>query len=722
MSAMPELFKAVAESAPVFGWACQGVGMSDRFREAILADGMAPPDFIKPDSWCRFPGIGKPKSNKAGYCRLFPDGRAGIYGDFASGFQRIWQADKDRQLTPAEKAAFAKELKEHQRKHDETLKMRHKEKAEEAERIMASANGGDPKQHAYWLKKGVDLGLGVKRGAWPKKNWEDALLFPIYGEDGRLSTIQAVNNDGQKDFLAGAKKQGCFYPGWGRIRGASQILVGEGAASCGAAYVSTGKVVVSGLDAGNLIHVVRALRHINPNASIFLVADNDIKPNEENIGLKAAKNAAEAVGGGVVVPEMDGRKVDAWDFFNERGPEALKLLINDGIAKANQNPDPPPGQTNSSQTKPERPPILTFTRGKDLILKRAPIRWLIKNVIEQNSINSLFGQYASMKSFIVIDMAFCVAAGIPWHGHEVRQMPVAIICGEGHSGISGRLAALALKYDIAFPDDLLISDQSASLALPEVAFEVGEIINAIFPGEAFVVIDTLGRNFGKNENSTEDMTQYMGNLDRIFRYAGKTVTSVHHTGHAQNDRARGSIVLAASCEGEHQIIRSADNFITLKCLKQKNAQEYESIVFQPETKDVGWLDEDGEPVTSLVLNRVEPGSGCLKDHSKTKKMTKRESLVLESLYRAIRANGVEPCSEIKERFGGFTALKDQSRKVAHLNDWRSEAYPVIDAEGDNQSKQKEAKKKAFQRARDNLFALGKVANFDDHWWPTFNDV
>ena len=38
--------------------------------------------------------------------------------------------------------------------------------------------------------------------------------------------------------------------------------------------------------------------------------------------------------------------------------------------------------------------------------------WLIKNVMETKSIGMLFGAPASAKSFIAMDIAFCVAANI----------------------------------------------------------------------------------------------------------------------------------------------------------------------------------------------------------------------------------------------------------------------------------------------------------------------
>jgi RecA-family ATPase len=43
------------------------------------------------------------------------------------------------------------------------------------------------------------------------------------------------------------------------------------------------------------------------------------------------------------------------------------------------------------------------------------IEWLVENILEQGSLNLLFGEPASGKSLFALDWAFCMAAGIDWH-------------------------------------------------------------------------------------------------------------------------------------------------------------------------------------------------------------------------------------------------------------------------------------------------------------------
>lgn len=207
--------------------------------------------------------------------------------------------------------------------------MKHKDAANEAIAILNSANS-DPAQHPYALNKSVPLGDKVKRGAWPQRNWADTLLIPIYQADGQLSTLEAINSDGEKDYLKGGRKCGGFHP-FGKIRGAKRILIGEGLATVAAVYAVANTPAVAAMDAGNLVTAAQAVRSLAHDAEIIFLADNDIKPNGDNPGLKAATAAALSVGGRVAVAELNGQKCDFWDVWRELGATAVSDALKNAI-------------------------------------------------------------------------------------------------------------------------------------------------------------------------------------------------------------------------------------------------------------------------------------------------------------------------------------------------------------------------------------------------------
>ncbi|MDD2759467.1 MAG: hypothetical protein PHH11_04140, partial [Methylomonas sp.] len=170
------------------------------FKTAIQAHGLQPPDTIHPGKMHRFPGYDKKRGDDAGWCKLFDDLRGGVFGDFSTGLDEHWQIEIERTYTAEERAAFKQRIEvERQQRQAEELRQ-HEAAAKLAADILAAA-GGDPKQHPYAIKKAVDFGPLVKRGAWLQRGWTDALLIPVYGEDRKIWTLEAINADGEKDYL-----------------------------------------------------------------------------------------------------------------------------------------------------------------------------------------------------------------------------------------------------------------------------------------------------------------------------------------------------------------------------------------------------------------------------------------------------------------------------------------------------------------------------------------
>jgi phage/plasmid primase-like uncharacterized protein len=201
--------------------------------------------------------------------------------------------------------------------------LRHEGAMRQASKILKNASG-DPRQHPYWIKKHVNFGSAVKRGPWPQRGWQDALLIPGYDADQRISTIEAINQDGSKDSLAGGRKRGAILP-IKPFRHADLVVIAEGVANAAAGAESCSSSAVAALGASNLLEAGRIVRGLNLSAKIAFLADHD--PN--GTGLKYARAAAAEVGG--VVVDLSGllpdAKFDAWDLFDRLGLDALGRAI-----------------------------------------------------------------------------------------------------------------------------------------------------------------------------------------------------------------------------------------------------------------------------------------------------------------------------------------------------------------------------------------------------------
>lgn len=186
--------------------------------EAISAAGMTPPRQIAPGRWLRFPGAGKSKANRAGWCRLITPTLA-IYGDWSCNFSATWtdEAHRDdevsrRLLAEARirEAAFAAEQRSRQRI-----------VAAEAARLIASCLTGT---HSYLERKG-----------FPERreliDFEKRLVIPMRDsrDYSQILSAQFIAENGEKKFLPGGRAKGAVFRVG--VPNASHIVLCEGFAT-----------------------------------------------------------------------------------------------------------------------------------------------------------------------------------------------------------------------------------------------------------------------------------------------------------------------------------------------------------------------------------------------------------------------------------------------------------------------------------------------------------
>ena len=262
------------------------------FLEAVRSAGYQPPDDIIPGKIYRFSANGK-RSDTAGFCKMFEDMRGGIFGDFRLDVTNTWQAARDREFTPQEKAEWRKQMEQAKVERELQADQLRADAREKAFKIWESCPPAND-NHPYLVKKGVK--------AHNLKQSGDALVVPIKDVDGTLHSLQFIDHDGNKRFLTGGRIKGC-YSGIGRPNG--KLFIAEGYATA-ATICEQGHAVAIAFNAGNLAAVAAALHEKYPDLEIILAADNDVN-TPGNPGLTKATEAAKSIGASVVMP-------DAGDF------------------------------------------------------------------------------------------------------------------------------------------------------------------------------------------------------------------------------------------------------------------------------------------------------------------------------------------------------------------------------------------------------------------------
>lgn len=255
-----------------------------------------------------------------------------------------------------------------------------------------------------------------------------------------------------------------------------------------------------------------------------------------------------------------------------------------------------------------------FVWVEDFCKQPSETSWLIRTYLELDSLVSIFGDSQAGKSFVAIDMSCHIAHGMKWCGRKVKQGVVLYIAGEGQHGLKRRLQAWHEFHGLP-KKNIAIRTVPVKLCDPthtaDLIKKIREFLVDVKP--ALIVIDTLNRNWGvsASENETGAMTAFVDGMSELRGATGACVLTVHHVGHSDKSRGRGSIALYDGIDFEYRIERSGnpDMVNTLKTTltptKWKDSGMPEPLQFAWNLQDTMWLEQDDDdnltPVYSIVL-------------------------------------------------------------------------------------------------------------------------
>ena len=282
----------------------------ERFRAAAARAGLELPSTLIPDGqFRRFSTRPGRASDDAGWYAFYGD--HGVAGDWRrAGAEPLvrWSARSghDRPSDAAEIARLRAQAAQARAAADRQQTQKRGDAAREAQAVWTAA-GPASANHGYLARKGVHshgLRVFTGDGTWRHKirhlPLDGCLIIPLCAPDGTIQTLEFIGRDGEKRFLTGGRKQGCYY----EIPGdTAAILVAEGYATGASLHEATGYRVICAMDSGNLRSVAQALRAAHPDTPIVIAGDAD----KNGAGQRAAREAAAAVGGIVAIPAALGR-------------------------------------------------------------------------------------------------------------------------------------------------------------------------------------------------------------------------------------------------------------------------------------------------------------------------------------------------------------------------------------------------------------------------------
>lgn len=245
--------------------------------------------------------------------------------------------------------------------------------------------------------------------------------------------------------------------------------------------------------------------------------------------------------------------------------------------------------------------------------------YLIDDVLDLGAMAVTYGDSNVGKTYVVLDQARCVAAGVDWNGHKVKKGLVVYVAAEGGRGFRKRIAAFRKHHGI---DKLPFALVPCPIDLHATPGDSRALIDLVKEAEAaagepcvLIVVDTLARAMGAgDENTSVDMGLLVRHCDRLRAATGATVNLIHHTGKDKARGARGSSALRAATDTEIEI----DNGV-VSVQKQRDMARAEPMHFQLTGVAIGQR-ADGREVTACVVewvaasefeNRISPAAAEL---------------------------------------------------------------------------------------------------------------
>ena len=577
--------------------------------DAIKAAGLEPPDHIEMDGKIhRFKSgtKGTPGIDKPGWYLVFGDGiPAGRFGCWRMGMEVTWRADVGRKLTDFEEMAHARRINESKVLREAAQERQHQVASETVEKIWLSGVAAHP-DHPYLKRKGIQT-HGVRTTG------DGRLMVPLYDQDGTLSTLQYIDEDGGKLYHPGGKSGGKFWM-IGSLDEPGPLYVAEGFATAATIYETTSRPCVVAYSASSLVPVTASLREMyGATQDIVIVADHD----KHGVGQRYADQASAKFGARVIIPPIEG--MDANDYV-QAGHNLSALLV----------------QQTGTAVMDKLQVVFGDQLGNDY---EAPDE-LVEGLMTIGSSVVVYGDSNSGKTFWALSVATAIATGSDCYGRKTDPGLVVYLASEAPASIRSRMQAIKKFHGCSLENLAMVPVPMNFYSGAQDAHDVIEMVRAIekIKGKPvrLIIGDTLARmSAGANENSGEDMGPVMARFDQVATATGAAMMIIHHNGKDAARGARGWSGIRAHIDTEIEVTEKEGTRSVSVTKQRELPSKGETIYFRLEVVEMGTSKFGGAATTCVAI--PDDDANATKPH---KKPTKHDENV-RTVERAWWASGAE---------------------------------------------------------------------------------
>lgn len=300
------------------------------------------------------------------------------------------------------------------------------------------------------------------------------------------------------------------------------------------------------------------------------------------------------------------------------------------------------------------------------------VEYLVKPLLERDTVGQFFGPWSSGKSFVALDLACGVATGGQFGGSTCEKGIVLYLAGEGHGGLKRRVKAWAQQNGKSAQNMALLHLSTHTITfdgsgLGNVIEEAKEIESHHQAKLALIIIDTQARHMVGNESGAEDGSKFIRSVDAVrAAFPGSVVLIVHHSGYSEDaaNRGRGTSVVPAACDF---IAKVNDGLLTFT--KQKESEIPAPLEFKLTPCEIG-RDNDGEPITSCTVHWGERSA-----KHRNQGLTVNEKIIVEALTIS---GGEAETESLRDDYYSLRRAKDSNVKTNTIkNAWHSSFKSLI---------------------------------------------
>lgn len=341
--------------------------------------------------------------------------------------------------------------------------------------------------------------------------------------------------------------------------------------------------------------------------------------------------------------------------------------------------------------------------------------WLIKGLLASTGIALVYGHSIAGKSFFAVHLGMCVALAKECFGRKTDSGLVVYVAAEGASGLRNRVAAYRRDHGITGREPFILISTPIDLHSPDgdlnaLLETIQKVARECGAKPALIIIDTVSKTLGAGKENTDDLAVYVSNCQRVASIFECTVMPIHHRPKdSESTEPRGHGSLKAGVDTVILIEGGSTRRATV--MKQKDGPDGVSLNFTLRTVVLG-VDEDGDEVTSCVVEEADSGTVTLPIDPRARAITKLRDgprLVLRMIGDGIAAVGIAvpdfiPDAVIDRRTVG---------KVCQLGQLSDD---IIEALRTGSDTKPDSARKAFDRARIRLQSEDLLGVWGDYAW------